>query len=524
MIHFKAPLSLGALIVGAALAGCGGGEGFPRKSNDSKPVEPAPLPPVNQSAPSFTPLASGFSDAQLMPTAPGSFDLALSTNRKGAPINLRFACASCRLEVSAAGKTAGANEDLSLVFDSLAADAFIPIAIRDLDSGARFEYRLLARPADAFAYQAKASGAQEPGDFYVTPWQIMDASIPTVSYAYIVGNDGALLYYRRAATGSVVSDFKKTVLSDGSIRYSFYDGPIVNVPNGAGAIRTLDADFKPAELITPEPFAGSVEQRVDAHDHIILSPTRQVILTLENRVATDVPSRLGLESRVGAAGIQEFDNGAKVFSWLSSDHPELYACSTEGNDYAGSGYADYAHINSVKIDTDGNYIASFRHLDAIVKIRRSDGSIAWILGGPCDQFGLSAEQKFSHQHDAQRAPDGRLSLFDNGNANGVSRVLLFNLDEASKTLLATDPLRPAFTALRPSGSLLGFPTRLSAAMGSAQVFASGKVVAGLGYMLGKPEASDLVEFDAATGAPSFELSFPHAGTQPIYSYRAMKYK
>lgn len=225
----------------------------------------------------------------------------------------------------------------------------------------------------------------------------------------------------------------------------------------------------------------------------------------------------------GAAGIQEFDNGALVFSWLSSDHPELYACSTEGNAYNDTAYADYAHINSIKIDSDGDYLASFRHLDAVVKIRRSDGSIAWILGGPCDQFGLSAAQKFSHQHDAKRAPDGRLSLFDNGNANGASRVALYHLDESAKTLVSTDPSRPAFTDLRPSASLLGFPERLSPAMGSAQVFASGSVLMGRGYVEGKPQAADLTEFDALTGAPIFELTFPNAGTQPIYSYRAVKH-
>lgn len=280
-------------LLASLLAGCG--------SSDSDPPKPAPAPaPVNSTTPAFTASVSGFSDAQLMPAAAGSFDLAMTSNRRGAPIKLRFSCGSCRLEASAQGQTAGANSDLTVVFNSLSADAFIPVEVKDLDTGARFSYRLLARPADAFAYQAKASGAaQAPGEYYVSPWQIMDASIPSVSYAYIIGNDGELLYYRRAATGSVVSDFKKTTLSDGSIRYSFYEGPIVNVPNGAGAIRSLDANFAPAELIKPVAFPGSQEQRVDAHDHIIISPSRQVILTLESREALDVPGRLGQTTRVG---------------------------------------------------------------------------------------------------------------------------------------------------------------------------------------------------------------------------------
>ena len=501
----------------ALLAACGGSD-----HHDAPPP-----PPINSTTPNFTAAATVFGEAAMMPQAAGSYDLALQSNRVGEPIALRFNCDGCRLEVSAQGHTGTQNQDVQVAFDSLNEGAFIPVDVRDLGSGARFQYRLMARPADAFAYQVKTSGTAEPGSLYVTPWSIMDASVPSKGYAYQIGADGSLLYYRKAPDGQVFSDFKKTTLPDGSIRYSLFEGPIVNPTPGSGAIRILDANFKPLALVKAIDVAG-VPNRVDAHDHILIDANTQALLTFENRDVSDVPSRMGMATRVGAAGIQVIQNGALAFSWSSADHPELYACSSEGNNFNATDYADYAHVNSLKIDADGDFIASFRHLDAVVKIRRADGSIAWILGGACDQFGLASEQKFSHQHDAKRAPDGRLSLFDNGNAPGnvpgVSRALLFNLDEANKTLVATDPAKPAFAQAKPGASLSGFATPVSVAMGSATFFPSGKTLVGWGAVQGKPGVADVTEFDAATGAVDFELNFPNVANQDITTYRAVKFQ
>ncbi|HEY1392666.1 MAG TPA: arylsulfotransferase family protein, partial [Methylibium sp.] len=197
-----------------------------------------------------------------------------------------------------------------------------------------------------------------------------------------------------------------------------------------------------------------------------------------------------------------------AFTWLSTDHPELYACSTDRNNFAANNGADYARWDSVAVDGDGNWLASFRHLDAVLKIARSSGSVSWILGGPCDQFGLSAAQKFSHQYDARRAPDGRLTLFDDNVAGGASRVLAFGLNEAAKTVTSFN----AYTS----------DPHASISLGSAQLFADGKVLVGWGVFPGA--ASDVTEFDTASGAASFQLTLlGNAFAGGYFSYRARKY-
>jgi hypothetical protein len=167
------------------------------------------------------------------------------------------------------------------------------------------------------------------------------------------------------------------------------------------------------------------------------------------------------------------------------------------------------------VDEDGDLLASFRHLDAVLKISRATGAIRWILGGRCDQFGLTAEQRFSHQHHPRRTADGRLSLFDNGNATGLSRALLLNLDEAGRKLRTDEPTRPGFVAF-PG------PRRGSFAMGSVQLIDGGPVLVGWGAHL--DGLADVSEIDPVTGVPGFELAFqPTALGGLVFSYRAQKF-
>lgn len=104
---------------------------------------------------------------------------------------------------------------------------------------------------------------------------------------------------------------------------------------------------------------------------------------------------------------------------------------------------DYIHANSIARDNDGDLIVSCRHLDEVIKIRRSDGSIVWRLGGVASknkQFTFVDDdhddvQGFSHQHTAFRTKRGTIMLFDNGNLKPQqrSRVVEYALDTVAMT-------------------------------------------------------------------------------------------
>ena len=113
---------------------------------------------------------------------------------------------------------------------------------------------------------------------------------------------------------------------------------------------------------------------------------------------------------------------------------------------------DIDHINSVEEDGDG-YLVSFRHDDAVYRIRSSDGSIDWKLGGTptVDSLAVLGLDRFPltlSQHDARRMTNGHVSVFDNGSEAGrAPRVLEIAVDPATRTATVvrqvSDPRVPA---------------------------------------------------------------------------------
>ncbi len=106
---------------------------------------------------------------------------------------------------------------------------------------------------------------------------------------------------------------------------------------------------------------------------------------------------------------------------------------------------DWLHGNSVQLTPDGHLLYSARHQDWLIKIDYANGSgsgaVLWRLGRDGDFTISSADPNpwFSHQHDGQIAPDGTLTVFDNGNTrfaeddSAQSRGQVYILDEAART-------------------------------------------------------------------------------------------
>jgi Arylsulfotransferase (ASST) len=490
---------LAGVLLTITLAACGGDDND-RTAPGPRQVNPA----VSSLLDSVDAIGTG--GTGLLSSHPTYADLALASNRAGGTVQLRFSCARCDISVSAAGATVGANQYLTIPFATLEASADTDVLVTDRVSGAQATYTLRARPADHPRYTVGVHAGAAPGDLYLTPFDPSGFAAP---YAYLVGNDGSLKYYHRNRRGEM-HDFKKTVIAGGAVRYSFYDG-------AARAIRVMDADFNLLANVTPLPFPDGNTYALDLHDHVILADGHYVLGVQAAKTVNNIPALPGQALFVGGAGLQEINNGVAVFNWLSTDHPQLYACSSQDNNFAQSNGADYAHWSSLAVDGDGNWLAALRHLDAVLKIDRAgaSGAVAWILGGRCDQFGLAAGQTFSRPHHARRAPDGRLTLFDNGNANGVSRALAFNLDETGRTLVANDPVLPGFTPL---------PTdaRFSPNLGSAQLLGGTRLLVGWGSFTGL--LSDVTEFDATNGAVTMRLTLlPSDYSNGYFSYRAQKF-
>ena len=180
------------------------------------------------------------------------------------------------------------------------------------------------------------------------------------------------------------------------------------------------------------------------HDFIFIDDNHYIVSSYIFMHVDDVPSEMkknGGKSGVVNCVIQEVKDDRVVWQWESIDHPELYKDSVDHNDYDNIEikYADYAHFNAMFIDpTDDNLLCSFRNLDEILKLDRQNGNIIWTLGGKSDEFSLTAEQKFSRQHNVTITDDGSILLYDNGVDNEQSRAVKIKLDEQNKSILKYD--------------------------------------------------------------------------------------
>jgi len=482
--------ALFAVLSALALSGCGGG--------DSDVLYLGPT----QANPAVTRLlnavdAVGVGGAGLLSGNPAYADLQLRANRAGGTVQLRFSCTGCSITVRAGAATAGANQYINVPFATLGSASNAPVTVTDNVSGAVAHYTLHARPLDHAPYTVSVNNNPEPGDLYLTPF---DPDGRGAGFAYLVGSDGGLKYYYRNPPGRDILDFKKTLIPGGATRYSFYDQAVAG-------IRVMDETFTTLTVVQALPFPDGNTYAIDGHDHVIVDDGHTLVGVYAAKTVNNIPALPGQSLFVTGTGLQEIVNGVAVFSWLSTDHPQLYACSARGNAFAANNGADYAHWNALAVDADGDWLATFRHFDAVLKINRNTGAVRWVLGGACDEFGLTAIQRFSSPHDARRAPDGRLTLFDVGAANVLSRVVAFSLDEAGHTVSTFTPYtRDAHSSYN---------------LGSAQLFASGRALVGWGEFNGFD--SDVSEYDLATGALSFELTLlPSDRTYGYFSYRARK--
>jgi len=107
---------------------------------------------------------------------------------------------------------------------------------------------------------------------------------------------------------------------------------------------------------------------------------------------------------------------------------------------------DYDHPNSLDIDAEGHYVASFRTLNEITAIDAATGSVRWQLGGRNSDFTFVDDplDGFSGQHAARVVGPDRILLFDNGPNHDpqLSRAVEYALDHEAGTATLVWEYRP----------------------------------------------------------------------------------
>ncbi len=174
---------------------------------------------------------------------------------------------------------------------------------------------------------------------------------------------------------------------------------------------------------------------------------------------------------------------------------------------------EYAHVNSVVVDLDGNIIISAQGTSQVVKISRPGGQVLWKLGGKSNQFKF-VNDPFSHicgQHTVSRLENGNLLLFDNGQncwpinaARGdLTRVVEYRIDEQALEA----ELVWSYTQ---DGAYAPF-------QGSAQRLANGNTLIGWG------SDPDILATEVnSAGSKVFEI-IATQGDEPVIGYRVRRF-
>jgi hypothetical protein len=152
--------------------------------------------------------------------------------------------------------------------------------------------------------------------------------------------------------------------------------------------------------------------------------------------------------------IQEVDikTGRVIFSWSAARRLSPRDSYVKPPEVGGW---DAYHINAISEDSDGNLLLTSRHMSVVYKIDRHSGRVIWKLGGKHSHFRVSPNAAFYYPHDAQRAPDGTITIFDNRStaidkSRGSSRAVRIRLTSRRTASLARAYRHPTGTVFATS--------------------------------------------------------------------------
>lgn len=397
--------------------------------------------------------------------------------------------------------TATAPSGVDIVVDGVAVDSGQALALPEARPGDEIHITVSDATGDSRTYEViylPANFARfvvtvhEPGastdPLYLAPSEAGSTFIAKLD------NFGVPLFYKQIAGGAM--DFKKHLNGQMSYARNHSMGAEFNI---------LDQDFVQIDTVTAIDIA-----RTDDHELLILANGNYVVIG-EERATRDLTEYGGAAE--GAAidnAIQEITPDKQlVYDWNTWDRLAY-------DENVSTNEEDYAHLNSVVEDMEGDWIVSSRHQAQVFKIDRDSGDIVWRLGGISGDFEFVNDPYggLCGQHTASQLANGNILVFDNGiycypdmpERERVTRVAEFELDETAMTAKLVWSYES--------------PTARSSAQGSAQRLPNGNTLIAWGTNGDDPVMATEVD---AEGSIVFQLEARLADGSRVRSYRAFRF-
>ncbi|KPI38412.1 uncharacterized protein AB675_12184, partial [Cyphellophora attinorum] len=243
--------------------------------------------------------------------------------------------------------------------------------------------------------------------------------------------------------------------------------------SGQGVYLMLDSSYTLQHTIQPH----GATLHADLHEFQITSADTALLTIYDQTTITDGSmtflNRPVTTGYLTESAFQEINitTGDLLFEWRASEHFSLndsyYWAPLDG--LRPSRPLDWFHINSLKKDSDGNYLVSSRHLHMVCCVSGKNGKVLWTLGGKKNDFRDLSDGRatnFQWQHDARWVDEasGTLTIYDNGDAgpvqthSGHSRGIMLQLDVKAKTVkLLHEYVSMAATSSASQGSVQVLP-------------------------------------------------------------------
>ncbi len=279
-------------------------------------------------------------------------------------------------------------------------------------------YNIRRLPPDFPAFSVRRNGTPQ-AEWYTTSPTLAFGQMDFLTYAIVFDSHGAPIWWFH----NLIVPYDVKPLDGQTIAWTEDAG--IQIRNLSGAL---------LREVTP---VGGV---MDFHELVRLENGNFLL------IANPVLGPMDLTSIGGSATAPLINNtveeitptGEVAWSWSSFDHlPLTMSDRNLWQDWIQMEPSDPYHMNDIEPDGDG-YVMSFRHLNAVMKVKRDTGEVEWQLGGaPTDRslaFVGDSRAGFGGQHDARILPDGTLTLYDNASRTGLRpRVVRYRLDLDART-------------------------------------------------------------------------------------------
>lgn len=279
--------------------------------------------------------------------------------------------------------------------------------LRVADDASTTTHHVRCLPQDFPPWRAERTGVTQ-SQYYATVLPLSFA--PAGGYGILFDTNGVPVWWTENRKRTTLF----SLLPNKHFGIELIDGPAQELALDGSVVRSVDTVGGPS----------------DFHDFILLPNGNYVLVTAQEELAdlsvwgppyeADTPVINHVFQEITPAG-------AVVWSWNAAEHIPVTETTTtwRAEPEPVTGLADPWHYNSVEWAGDG-IIISFRHLDAVYKVVKASGNIAWKLGGTTrpeslvvvDDPVFTAGGSFSGQHDARLLPDGTVTVFDNGSRKG----------------------------------------------------------------------------------------------------------